>query len=174
MTLARRFAAGVAALALAATVALSGPAGAASGGVAGGASGGAADAVAGSASPDPAVALAVAQWVTGGGSTALKSLARDFKDLETAANANDLKAIGGSCTELSADVTTAQHYAPIPDATAERSWAAALAQYAQGATDCMSGAATTNVNLIAKSSNEIIAGSNDLNNVTKRLTEIAG
>jgi hypothetical protein len=124
--------------------------------------------------PDPALALAVAQWVTNGGEDELKALSADFKSLETAANSDDLPTISLSCSQLENDVENAQAYDPIPDPQAQHDWADALAQYARGATDCVDGANNSDVNLITQASTEITTGSNDLNLVTNRLNEIAG
>jgi hypothetical protein len=128
----------------------------------------------GGSPPDPALALAVAQWVTNGGEDELKSLATDFKSLETAANSDDLPTISLSCSQLENDVENAQAYDPIPDPQAQHDWADALAQYARGATDCVDGANNSDVNLITQASTEITTGSKDLNLVTDRLNEIAG
>jgi hypothetical protein len=133
-------------------------------------------AVASSAPPNPALALAVAQWVTNGGETDLMTLAGDFDSLSTSADSGDMTAITGSCTRLQGDVETAQAYDPIPDPEAQHAWAAALTEYERGATDCVDGAGATmpNPDLITKASGEITAGSNDLNLVTSRLNQIAG
>jgi len=124
--------------------------------------------------PDPQLALAVAQWVTNGGATDLKSLGADFSALETAANTSDLAAISSSCAQLQSDVESAQSYDPIPDPEAQHNWSAALAEYARGATDCVAGADTSNDDLITRASTEIVTGSKDLDLVTARLEEIAG
>jgi hypothetical protein len=131
-------------------------------------------AVASGSPPDPALALAVAQWVTKGGEDNLKTLAGDFKDLEDAANNNDMSAISDSCAQLQTDVEAAQAYDPIPDPQAQHNWSAALADYAKGATDCVAGADSSNADLITKASTEITDGSTELNQVTTRLGEIAG
>ncbi len=133
-----------------------------------------APAVTGGAPPDPALALKVAQWVTNGGEDSLKMLATDFKGLEDAASTNDLHSISTSCAALKKDVQAAQSYDAIPDAQAQHNWSAALADYEHGATDCVSGADSSNSDLITKASGEITDGSAQLNLVTTRLSEIAG
>jgi hypothetical protein len=124
--------------------------------------------------PDPRLAARVAAWVTGGGSDDLKALGRDFTELETAATANDLGKMSAGCDHLLADVTAAQQYDPIPDRAVEKDWADALGLYAQGAQDCSDGARQRDVGLIMRASDEIIAGSTDLDKVTARLKTIAG
>jgi hypothetical protein len=141
---------------------------------AGSAAGAAAPRVAASDPPDPALALAVAQWVTNGGEDDLKALAADFTALEDAANADDMSSISSSCEQLQTDVEAAQSYDPIPDQEAQHEWSTALADYARGATDCVAGAQTTNATLITKASTEITDGSTALSEVTTRLGEIAG
>jgi hypothetical protein len=124
--------------------------------------------------PDPALAAAVATWVTNGGEADLDALGSDFTALEQAANASDLASMSAGCTQLQSDVEAAQQYDPIPDPQAQHDWSAALAEYARGATDCVAGADTSNVDLITKASQEITAGSTDLDRVTARLNVIAG
>lgn len=124
--------------------------------------------------PDPDLALKVAQWVTNGGEDNLKALAVDFKDLEDAANTDDLPTISSSCAQLQTDVEAAQSYDAIPDPEAQHNWSAALADYERGATDCVAGADTSNADLITKASTEITDGSTALNLVTTRLGQIAG
>lgn len=124
--------------------------------------------------PDPAAAQAVARWVTGGGAADLKALGSDFTALEAAANAEDMPKMGAGCDALLVDVQAAQHHAPIPDAQAEKEWAAALNLYAQGAAHCSAGAKTQDFGLITQASDEIIKGSTNLDNVTARLKAISG
>lgn len=124
--------------------------------------------------PDPALAAAVAQWVVDGGESDLQALGSDFGDLETAAGSEDLQRMGASCDRLRGDVEAAQQHDPIPDAQAQQDWAAALALYDRGATDCVAGTGTTNTDLINQASDEITQGSDDLARVTDRLTRIAG
>jgi hypothetical protein len=125
-------------------------------------------------SPDPSTAQAVAKWVLGGGEKDLKALGKDFQELEKAANANDLAAMGTSCQHLKRDVDAAQAYDPIPDKDAQDNWAKALDLYEKGAIDCVNGAKTANTDLFIKASKEIIDGSTALQKVTARLKEISG
>jgi len=141
-----------------------------------GAVGTAASAAAASAGkpPDPALARAVAAWVSGGGESGLDALGSDFSTLEAAANASDLARMSAGCDRLRSDVEMAQQYEPIPDSQAQHDWALALASYARGATDCVAGADTSNANLMTRASSEITSGSAQLDKVTARLNEIAG
>lgn len=132
------------------------------------------DPVATGTPPDPQLAQAVAMWVSHGGSASLKALSGDFAALEKAAGAQNMSGIATSCQHLGVDVKAAQAYAPIPDPQAQTAWAAALAQYAAGASDCATGASTLNASLLTKASTEITNGSNDLDTVTARLSQIAG
>lgn len=121
---------------------------------------------------DAALAAAVARWVAVGGEEDLATLGEDFTVLEQAASAGQLPVMGAGCRQLGIDVRAAQGHAPIPDARAERYWAAALARYARGAADCVAGTGTNDTGLMVKASNEIIEGSDDLDQVTNRLNEI--
>jgi hypothetical protein len=124
--------------------------------------------------PTSTLVVEVAAWVSKGGDQQLTTLGTDFGALEKAANATDMTAMGAGCVQLRKDVASAQAYAPIRDASAQRNWAAALAAYGRGATDCVNGAGSANVDLITQAANEIMAGSNSLDKVTARLNEIAG
>jgi hypothetical protein len=124
--------------------------------------------------PNATLVTEVAAWVAKGGEKQLTTLGIDFGTLEKAANTADMTTMGASCGQLRKDVESAQAYAPIPDASAQSAWAAALAAYARGATDCVDGAGTANVDLITQAANEIMAGSGSLDKVTARLNEIAG
>jgi len=126
------------------------------------------------APPTPALVVEVAAWVAKGGEKQLTTLGTDFGALEKAANAADMTTMGAGCQQLRKDVESAQAYAPIPDASAQRNWAAALAAYERGATDCVNGTGTANVDMITQAANEIMAGSASLDKVTARLNEIAG
>ena len=126
------------------------------------------------APPNATLVAEVAAWVAKGGEKQMTTLGVDFGALEKAANAADMTTMGASCGQLRKDVESAQAYAPIPDASAQTAWAAALAAYARGATDCVDGAGTANVDLITQAANEIMAGSGSLDKVTARLNEIAG
>jgi hypothetical protein len=128
--------------------------------------------VAAAPSPDPSTQTAVARWVLGGGEKELKALGSDFKELEKAANGNDLKGMSTSCQHLKRDVDASQAYDPIPDKEAQDHWAKALDAYEKGANDCIKGADTVDSALLIKASKEIVAGSTDLERVTARLKEI--
>jgi len=112
--------------------------------------------------------------VSGGGERQLKLLGRDFGALADASSAANLGRMGASCAQLKLDVDGAQAFAPIPDTRAQRYWAAALKAYARGAADCVTGAHSSSTTLIVRAANEIIAGSNSLDKVTARLSQIAG
>ena len=126
------------------------------------------------AQPTPTLVVEVAAWVAKGGEKQLTTLGTDFGALEKAANAADMTTMGAGCVQLREDVQSAQAYAPIPDASAQRNWAAALAAYERGATDCVNGTGASNVDMITQAANEIMAGSASLDKVTARLNEIAG
>lgn len=125
------------------------------------------------APPTPTLVVEVAAWVAKGGEKQLTTLGTDFGALEKAANAADMTTMGAGCVQLRRDVESAQAYAPIPDASAQRNWAAALAAYERGATECVNGTGAANVDMITQAANEIMAGSANLDKVTARLNEIA-
>lgn len=125
-------------------------------------------------SPDPATKQAVAKWVAGGGQQALEALGKDFRELEKAANANDLNGMGTSCQHLKRDVDLSQAYDPIPDAQAQTDWAKALDAYEKGAGHCVQGAQKVDSGLLIQASKEITTGSEDLQKVSERLKELSG
>lgn len=122
--------------------------------------------------PDPALAAAVAAWVAGDGEADLETLAEDFTALEQAAAAAAMHDMATDCVNLGADVAAAQRHAPIPDGPAQQHWAATLTLYRLGAGDCVSGATRGDPALLNRASDEIIQGSDELQKVSDRLTEI--
>lgn len=121
---------------------------------------------------DPALVAAIAAWVSGSGETDLETLAEDFTDLEQAAAASQLPAMATGCARLRTDVEAAQRHAPVPDASAQQSWAAALSLYDRGARDCVAGTTRFDPRLLGRASDEIISGSDRLQQLIDRLNEI--
>lgn len=122
-------------------------------------------------------AAAVLQWWDGGGSGLADKLAGDFDELSAAANLSGSAqntAVHTACGHLQTDVEAAQAFKPIPDATAQAAWAKALALYARGATDCLSGTERVDATLVGRASDEIGQGNDALGQVTARIKELSG
>jgi len=123
-------------------------------------------------SPDPQLQAAVADWFTKGGDKRLTALQTDFESIAKAATATDLPAVKRSCTTLKSDVDAAQAYAPLPDAQAQKSWAASLDLYEKAALDCVAGAEKSDAQLLMKSTDEMTQGSKQLTTATERIQDI--
>jgi hypothetical protein len=122
---------------------------------------------------DPALAAAIAGWVAASGEADLETLAEDFTYLEQAAAVGRLPGMAAGCARLDTDVAAALRHAPVPDAAAQQSWAAALNLYDLGAHDCVAAATRPDPTLLDRASAEIINGSDELQQLIDRLNEIA-
>ncbi|NUR69218.1 MAG: hypothetical protein HOU81_00100 [Hamadaea sp.] len=123
-------------------------------------------------STDPQVRQAIADWFTKGGEKRLTALQSDFETIAKAATATDLPAVEASCGTLKSDVDAAQAYAPLPDAQAQKSWAASLDLYEKAALDCVAGADQADAQLLLKSNDEMTQGSRQLAAATARVQDI--
>jgi len=129
----------------------------------------------GPSAPSPSDAqleAAIADWFTKGGDKRVLALQTDFEAIAKAAGAIDIPAVKISCTTLKTDVDKAQAYAPLPDALAQKSWAASLDLYEMAALDCVSGADKVNADLLLKSNDEMLQGSKELGKATERIEAI--
>ncbi|MFC5907687.1 hypothetical protein [Streptacidiphilus monticola] len=125
------------------------------------------------ADPNLALKRAITSWWNGGGSDKASAIETDFNSITTDSGNQDVNGLDNDCSSLSADVTAAQEYRPIPDKAAQSHWRKALNLYASAASDCLIGIAGNDASLIVKSSREIGAGVAQLNQTTARITEIA-
>lgn len=121
---------------------------------------------------DPKLVAAIADWFTKGGDKRVTALQKDFEAIATAAGATDVAAVKAGCTTLKTDVDKAQAYAPLPDAAAQKSWAAALDLYEKAAVDCVAGADKQDATLLLKANDEMIKGSEELTKATQRIEDI--
>ena len=135
--------------------------------------GGAAPPAATAPSPsDAQLEAAIADWFTKGGDKRVLALQTDFEAIAKAAGAIDIPAVKTSCSTLKTDVDKAQAYAPLPDALAQKSWAASLDLYEMAALDCVSGADKVDADLLLKSNDEMLQGSKELGKATERIEAI--
>ncbi|MFC4133968.1 hypothetical protein ACFOZ4_25435 [Hamadaea flava] len=123
-------------------------------------------------SGDPQKQQAIADWFTHGGDKRLTALQNDFEAIAKAATATDLPAVKAGCSTLKSDVDAAQAYAPLPDAQAQKFWAASLDLYEKAALDCVAGAEKADSRLLLKSNDEMTQGSRELSRATARVQEI--
>lgn len=97
----------------------------------------------------------------------------DAGNLSTAADeptpTQQIAAVGSACSTFRSDIEKAQAYAPMPIPSLEKDWAAALAEYARGTTDCLAGVNNLDTNLIVQAASEISAGTNDLNSLSSQI-----
>ena len=119
-------------------------------------------------------AQALYAWYKNGGESHIDALTRDFQSAGEGGLNQDVAGMAVACSALQRDVEAAQAYDPIPDAEAQRHFAAALAQHARAATDCLAGISGMNGGLIAKATRELTAGTTEMGKATARIREIRG
>jgi len=125
------------------------------------------------ASPsDAQLEAAIADWFTKGGDKRVLALQTDFEAIAKAAGSVDIPGVKTGCSTLKADVDKAQAYAPLPDAQAQKSWAASLDLYEKAALDCVTGADKVDADLLLKSNDEMLQGSQELGKATQRIEAI--
>lgn len=129
-------------------------------------------------SPSTTSTLSVSQklaaWRSGGGQDILTSITADLGSMQTAGQNVDSSAMNNACVALQQDVETAHAYAPIPIASAQRPYSAALAQFARASDDCIAGVSTQDAALISKATKELSAGSTDIKNAAAALNTVTG
>jgi hypothetical protein len=112
--------------------------------------------------------MTVKDWVLGGGTDQMSKLTDDF----TAVGDKTVDLRTG-CVAIQQDVESAQAYPPIPDALAQADWAASLAAFARGATDCISGVDTHSSTVIRRATSEFQQGNVKLTATIDRLNALA-
>jgi hypothetical protein len=136
-----------------------------------------------SPSPEPApapiadsvsTAQAVGVWASSGGAALSGALKNDLSAVQAASGSLDLEGTTNSCQALLADVHTAQMYDPIPDDETQAHWSAALDDFEASARDCIDGVAALDPDTINRAGDETIAGGNELEQASARLSEILG
>lgn len=117
-------------------------------------------------------AAGISAWWTGGGQDRASAMQKDLTAIGTDGQNQDVAQMSIDCQSLSADVTSAQAYGPIPDTEAQHHWATALADYSQAASDCKAGTTAQDVAQITQAAGEINSGNEELNKVTARIKAI--
>src|SRR6266536_550349 len=126
------------------------------------------------ASPMSTTVQAIRAWLAGGGANLVSALGKDFDAFGATRGNPDPAAVRSTCVTLQKDIEAAQAYKPIPDAEAQRDWAAALAAYARAATDCIAGIDATNAAVLNRSATEMGQGTDALSKLNARLDAIKG
>lgn len=102
-------------------------------------------------------------WFVDGGHAALTSLTSAIVAVGHADTpGKTYAALGKACTREAAAVARAQAGPAVPDAAAQASFAAALAEYARSAADCQAGASAHSVTLLNKAADATRAGTADV------------
>jgi hypothetical protein len=91
----------------------------------------------------------------------------------SATSSQNLPATEHACARLAAGVTAALAAPEIPDPVAAKNYAAGLAQYSTGATDCQDGISSGDITLISTGSQHLNTGTSDFKKATARIDTIA-
>ena len=114
----------------------------------------------------------IGAWSDGGGLQRLTDLSEDLAAAEQAGQAADLAGVGTACLLLQFHTAAAQDYEPIPDAEAQRHWAAALAHLAHASTNCVAAVRDRDSDLFIQVSEELGTVPADVSQVIKRLSTL--
>jgi hypothetical protein len=106
----------------------------------------------------PGTAASAAAWQNGGGLGLSAKLDADAGLAMSFSLTNGVGSMKVACTDLQTDVRESQAYLRIPDQAAQAAWAEALSEFANGASDCLSGIDKNDAALVAKSSDEMFHG----------------
>jgi len=101
------------------------------------------------------------------------SLETDIRVLAAGIQNGSIVKITSDCGQLGADVATASHVAPIPDASVQRQWSAALQDFGVAATDCTRGVTEANTRLTDQFRPKIEAGITLANEVVGALKKLS-
>ncbi len=122
---------------------------------------------------------AMMDWRDQGGMDLLQAISRDMDADAQAASGLNVPGVYAACTAIRKDVEAAQAYKPMPDAEAQQYWAAALAAYARGATNCIAATRgktirSLNADLLRQSTDDFTEASANLPKITARIDALTG
>lgn len=120
-----------------------------------------------SPSPTPSVDAALTGWAKGGGLDKIDAITTDLAAIHDAGS--DATMVRDGCAELEASVAAAQFYKPVPQASAQQHWAAALTAFKAAAGECLAGIDENKPALLQKTSADIDTGTTELAATTKTL-----
>lgn len=113
-------------------------------------------------------------WYDAGGSDHLHAVANALGQVASTTGSGDIQGAQRAALGLGVAVKSAQQYAPLPDPTAQRFWAAALDSYAASAQDLYVGIETMDTDKIQRATNEMADGEVEMRHCTDRIHELAG
>ncbi len=113
------------------------------------------------------VDAALTAWANGGGLDKVDALTTDLAAIHDAGS--DATTVRDGCAELESSAAAAQFYKPIPQATAQQHWAAALTAFKAAAGECLAGIDENKPALLQKTSTDIDKGTTELAAATKSL-----
>jgi hypothetical protein len=115
----------------------------------------------------------ITAWDHGSGGRDELKLISLLNAVVNATSAQSLPATERACARLAGGVTAALAAPQIPDPIAAKYYAAGLAHYSTGATDCQDGISSGDVALIRTGSQHLSIGNGDLRKATARIDAIA-
>jgi hypothetical protein len=108
----------------------------------------------------------VRSWYQSGGKDLIAMLTSDINNVSTDDDSHDSDMVNTDCLQLTADVSRAQAYAPVPDPQAQSSWGSALTTLHQGYMDCNGGFSDGDTAAVGKGVAEIKSAAAALADVT--------
>lgn len=126
--------------------------------------------------PAPNPTTAMRAWIDDGGGQLTDALLGDFQAVSDAGTAMNVRGMHTGFLSLQRDVEKAQAFRPIPDAGAQREWAAALAAYARCATNGLTATRggtvmSVDAELLDQSTADLDEGGKHLVALTARINE---
>lgn len=119
------------------------------------------------------VSTRIADWRDGGGLARMQAVRDDLAWIGDAGARTDSADMNTACRALQRDVESAQAYGPVPEASVQSSWAAALAHGARAAAYCVAGTERLDAGLLNRSADELTAMGRDLDDGAARLGAVA-
>jgi hypothetical protein len=116
----------------------------------------------------PSVTSGIVAWVGGGGLTKMDAVTAALGQVHD--SSNDAAATGVACGGLASAVSDAQAYEPIPLPAVQSHWSAALNDFANAASDCVSGVSGNDVVKLSASASELGLGSAELKQATSAIS----
>jgi hypothetical protein len=111
-------------------------------------------------------------WGHGGGLAQIQAISTALGAIHDAGTSADPLSIQGACEKLTAVVTSAKAYPPIPVPSIQAHWAAALTDFNQSALDCAAGVAGLDAATIEKGTAESNEGTAELETATSQVNAL--
>jgi hypothetical protein len=109
----------------------------------------------------------VASWAKGGGLDKIEAITTDVIAIHDATP--DATKVRAGCAALETSATAGEFYRKVPQAQAQRHWAAALAAFKQAAGECLAAIDENKPALLKQTSADLDKGTTELAAATKEL-----